>query len=113
MTTRHETRTDSPPVSIWEDNSGAVYLERDGAMWALGPVTPDMYGRAASDAYHWYAGDWEPNEHDGQQRASQDGLTLIASWSPGADLRIELDDTGFPVAGAGGALYLGIELPDR
>lgn len=101
----------SAPVTIWEDNSGSVYLGRDNATWALGPVTADMHGKAASHAYSWCAGTWEPNEHDGQQAATREGLTQIATWAPDADMHIELDANAAPLAGAGGARYLGIELP--
>lgn len=95
------------PVSIHEDSSGAVYLTRDGVTWALGPVTPDMYGQAARTAWAWCAGDWEPNEGDGQTRADDTDLTLIATWHTVGSLLIETDQHGEPVAGAGGRAYLG------
>ncbi|KAA2247171.1 hypothetical protein F0L68_40350 [Solihabitans fulvus] len=94
-------------VEIHEDNSGAVYLTRGGECWALGPVTPDMEGRAASDARGWVEGEWGPNEADGQRPADLDGLDHIATWTADG-LVIGHGDTGELVAGAGGAAYLGV-----
>lgn len=97
-------------IRIYEDNAGAVYLERNGEVWALGPVTPDMYGHAESDAAGWHAGDWAPNENDGQKPATTDGLDVIAEWTPGYGLSIAayIDRPGL-AAGMGGAAYLGVD----
>lgn len=96
-------------VEIYEDHSGAVYLARGAEMWGLGPVTADMYGQAAADAQGWCHGDWQPNEADGQVPESlADDLKHIATWTR-AVLVVERDHYGKPLAGCGGALYLGLE----
>ncbi|MFJ5984396.1 hypothetical protein [Lentzea sp. NPDC092896] len=95
-------------IEIHEDNSGAVYLTRGSETWGLGPVTIDMKARAADDAQGWANNDWEPNEHDGQVRADLTGLEHIATWHPGG-MVIEHDHHDNPVAGAGGASYLGLD----
>lgn len=97
-------------IRIYEDNAGAVYLERNGVAWSLGQITPDMYGNAESDAQDWHAGEWEPNETDGQTPADTAGLDVIAEWTPGYGLSIAayIDRPGL-AAGAEGAAYLGID----
>lgn len=67
-------------VMIWETNSDLIYAQLNGEpIWFFGPVTPDMYGKFREDATAWAAGEWEPNEGDGQHEIeSAEGLTAVA-----------------------------------
>lgn len=97
-------------VEIYEDNSGAVYLAKGGEVWALGPVTPDMYGEAVTTAKAWTDGEWSPNELDGQVRIEgTDDLDPIAIWHD-KTLNVLTDDAHRPVAGAGGLRYIGFRM---
>jgi len=71
-------------------------------------VTPDMYGRAASDAQAWHYGEWRPA--DDVKPALIGGYPPIATWSADGGLVHVRDSNGERVAGAGGSKYLGIEL---
>jgi hypothetical protein len=110
-TTEDSMTTSTDIVGLYEDNAGAVYLHREEHTWRLGPVTADMAGRFAADAAGWVAGDWEPNEDDGQVPTDLDGLTHIASWIP-AGVLVEVNDHGERVAGFGGCRYIGHVLVD-
>jgi hypothetical protein len=98
-------------VELYEDNAGAVYLHRGNETWSLGPVTADMSGQFAEDAAAWVAGDWEPNDNDGQTPTNLDGLTHIATWTPGGVIA-ETNDFGERIAGFGGSDYIGYVLAD-
>jgi len=97
-------------VHVYEDNGGSVYLSAGNSYaWPLGPVTPNMHGRAEQDARTWFAGEWKPS--DDLTPENVEDCELIAMWSATAGLTIEREANGLPVAGAGGCAYLGIELP--
>lgn len=99
-------------VKLFEDNSGAIYLQRDGQTWGIGPVTFDMLGRFASDAAAWVAGEWEPSEEGGQVLAKDVGLDHIATWTS-AGIRIETYPHGSDlIAGNDGESYIGHVLVD-
>ncbi|WP_043654504.1 hypothetical protein [Nocardia thailandica] len=103
---------EAPSVWIYEDNSGAVYMERGGDAWAIGPVTGDLEGQATEHAKAWNARDWEPSEDDGQTRiavAQLADLVHIATWNINTGLDVERDAYSDPVAGAGGRAFLGVD----
>ena len=101
-------------VTIYEDNAGGITLARGTDAWGL--VWPDR-GAAEADCAAWLAGEWSPNESDGQVRQDwerfetslhldHDTTHVIAVYSRGGGLVLGPD----PVGG-GGASYLGIEGP--
>lgn len=78
-------------ITLYESNGTAVYLGRNGEVWDLGPVTPDMGGKFTEDAQAWDAGDWEPSESNGQNPTTTEGLTAVATWDPAAGLTLLVD----------------------
>lgn len=96
-------------ITIYEDNSGAVYLGNGIELWGLGPVTRDLEGTAVEHAQAWATGEWEPNEQDGQVRADCAGLSPIAIWDAEHGLNIvRCGPYHDLVAGAGGRKFLGL-----
>lgn len=100
-------------IELHEDNSGAVYLTRDGNTWSLGPVTPDMDGAFCEDAAGWANGAWEPNEQDGGQLPAEldDELVHIATWTE-AGIIVHRNQWGELPGGGGAESYLGHVLID-
>lgn len=96
-------------VNLYEDNAGHLFLHRlsDDTAWSLGTEPTD--GAFAKDAAAWVAGEWEPNENDGQTPVpldALDGLEHIATWRPrGVQL---IDGAVGPAAGGAGRAYLGL-----
>ena len=111
LSSLYDTGSSLEPVQIYEDNSGAVYIGPADVSyaWALGPVTLDLAGRAASDAQAWQDGDWKPGDGDVTPAQVAD-LPVIATWSMDTGLVHVRGDNGERIAGAGGSRYLGIEL---
>lgn len=72
-------------VTLYETNADLVLAQLDaGVIWQMGPVTPDMYGTFAATAAAWIAGEWEPNEADGQSPGTADGIVPVAAWRDAA-----------------------------
>ena len=104
--------TTTADIKIHEDNSGAVYLTGLGS-WHLGPVTPDLEGKAAELAGQLHSGEWTPSEEDGQTPVDPEHVAstcdLIGTWTVDDGIEIGRDEYGRPIAGAGGARFLGLD----
>lgn len=97
----------APHITVWEDNSGAVYLGKGPDIWSLGPITPDLYDTADQHCRAWHDGTWAPNTVDGATLVdTAHGLTLIAHWTPTAGLVPNRDRDNCLHAGAGGTAFL-------
>ena len=101
-------------IYVHEDNAGAVYLSMDWVDsddatygWPLGPVTPDMHGRAERDVQGWVSGEWTPREE--LYPVAVTTVPVIAVWTAADGLTVERDCFHNPTAGAGGCAYLGVE----
>ncbi|WP_331731845.1 hypothetical protein OG298_45190 (plasmid) [Streptomyces sp. NBC_01005] len=101
-------------VSLYEDNAGGLYLQRDGdtTVWFMGAGAEHTCGPFVDDATAWRDGDWQPNENDGQTPGygmDTASLTPIATWSTKEGLDVVEGPSAGPAAGAAGGIYLGIE----
>lgn len=69
-------------VKLYEDNADSLYLQADdGPVWNVGTEPVERDGRFCDDAATWIAGDWKPNERDGQTRTGEAGLRLLVTWT--------------------------------
>jgi hypothetical protein len=103
-------------VYLYEDNGGGLHAQLgDGPRWDFG-VCGAVYGpdprMFLRDAIAWLAGQWEPNEGDGQHLSGDgfpaEGDKLIATCDERGTTVIR--EHGEPVAGGSGRAYLGPEL---
>ena len=98
-------------IDLYEDNGGNLIVAKDdGQPWLLGfnGLDPEFAGQFARDAAAWAAGEWEPNEGDGQSPTDADYPTCnhVAEWRDGAVRVVRLGPD--PVAGFSARGYLGI-----
>jgi hypothetical protein len=76
-------------VDLYENNGGGLTAAKDdGQPWHLGfnGLEAQFRGKFKEDAAAWAAGEWEPNENDGQQRADADWREFcehVAVWRDG------------------------------
>ena len=97
------TPEESTVITLFETNSDAVVISNGVEAWNLGPVTPDMEDTFAADARAWEAGEWQPNEVDGQTPTTTDDLTPVATYENGVVSLSVVEDA----LGGGARVYLG------
>jgi hypothetical protein len=94
---------------LYEDNAGGLCaIMNDAQFWQLGfnGLDPQFRGKFAGDAAAWAAGDWEPNEGDGQTPVADFAGEHVAQWQDGV-ITVTRRGPG-PVAGFSAQGYLGL-----
>ncbi|MEU4703332.1 hypothetical protein [Nonomuraea dietziae] len=77
-------------ITLFETNSDILVIAKENEAWTLhiGPWE-HMLGMFATDAEAWTAGDWAPNEHDGQNPTEvDDDLREVATWDAERGLQV-------------------------
>ncbi|SEU46500.1 hypothetical protein [Nonomuraea wenchangensis] len=76
-------------ITLYETNSEILVVANGDQAWSFIAWGEDMRGKFAADAAAWAAGDWAPNEGDGQSPTFvDDKLREVATWDAEQGLQV-------------------------
>ncbi|MCA2229616.1 type I-C CRISPR-associated protein Cas8c/Csd1 [Nonomuraea aurantiaca] len=84
-------------VTLLETKADVLVIVMNDQAWTLQIGGDHMLGQFAADAEAWANGDWEPNEHDGQNPTDvDDTLREVATWTRdrGLEVVVRPDELG-------------------